>query len=276
MNLKFTKMHGAGNDFVVVDATRAPLAVDAAGIRRLADRHLGIGFDQMLVVEPARNRDTDFYYRIFNADGGEVSQCGNGARCFVRFVHDKGLSAKNAIRVETRSGVIEPRLESDGRVTVNMGLPVFEPGRIPFVAKQLASTYELEVNGRRVEICAVSMGNPHAVQVVADVDAAPVASEGPLIERHVRFPDRINAGYMQIVDRRHIKLRVFERGAGETLSCGTGACAAVVAGITRGLLDSPVKVDTRGGVLEIAWMGAAQPVFMTGPAQSVFEGEIEV
>lgn len=276
MKLKFTKMHGAGNDFVVVDATRAPLGLDAAGIRRLADRHLGIGFDQMLVVEPARNRDTDFYYRIFNADGGEVSQCGNGARCFVRYVHDKGLSAKNAIRVETRSGVIEPRLESDGRVTVNMGLPVFEPDRIPFVAEQLASTYELEVDGRKVEISAVSMGNPHAVQVVADADAAPVASEGPLIERHVRFPERVNAGYMQIVDRRHIKLRVFERGAGETLSCGTGACAAVVAGITRGLLDSPVEVDTRGGVLEIAWMGAAQPVFMTGPAQSVFEGQIEV
>ncbi len=276
MRLKFTKMHGAGNDFVVVDATKAPLGLDAAGIRRLADRHLGIGFDQMLVVEPARNRDTDFYYRIFNADGDEVSQCGNGARCFVRYVHDKGLSASNAIRVETRSGVIEPRLESDGRVTVNMGLPVFEPDRIPFVAERLDSTYELEVDGRKVEICAVSMGNPHAVQVVADADAAPVASEGPLIERHVRFPERVNAGYMQIVDRRHIKLRVFERGAGETLSCGTGACAAVVAGITRGLLDSPVKVDTRGGVLEIAWMGAAQPVLMTGPAQSVFEGEIEV
>ncbi len=276
MRLRFTKMHGAGNDFVVVDATKAPLGLDAAGIRRLADRHLGIGFDQMLVVEPARNRDTDFYYRIFNADGGEVSQCGNGARCFVRYVHDKGLSASNAIRVETRSGVIEPRLEDDGRITVNMGLPVFEPDRIPFVAERLDSTYELEVDGRKVEICAVSMGNPHAVQVVADADAAPVTSEGPLIERHVRFPERVNAGYMQIVDRRHIKLRVFERGAGETLSCGTGACAAAVAGITRGLLDSPVKVDTRGGVLEIAWMGAAQPVLMTGPAQSVFEGEIEV
>jgi len=276
VKLKFTKMHGAGNDFVVVDATRAPLALDAAGIRRLSDRHLGIGFDQMLVVEPARNRDTDFYYRIFNADGGEVSQCGNGARCFVRYVHDKGLSAKDAIRVETRSGVIEPRLESDGRVTVNMGAPVFEPARIPFVAERLAATYNLEVDGRTVEISAVSMGNPHAVQVVPDTDTAAVASEGPLIERHARFPERVNAGYMQIVDRRHIKLRVFERGAGETLSCGTGACAAVVAGIARGLLDSPVKVDTRGGVLEIAWAGAAQPVFMTGPAQSVFEGEIEV
>jgi diaminopimelate epimerase len=276
MRLRFTKMHGTGNDFVVVDATQTPLAVDAPGIRRLSDRHLGIGFDQMLVVEPARSPDTDFYYRIFNADGGEVSQCGNGARCLVRYVHDKGLSAKNALRVETRSGIIEPRLEKDGRVTVNMGVPVFEPARIPFVADRRASTYALEVDGRKLEISALSMGNPHAVQVVADVDAAPVASEGPLIEGHRRFFERVNAGYMQIVDRRHIKLRVYERGAGETLSCGTGACAAVVAAIARGLLDSPVRVDTRGGVLEIAWTGEAQPVSMTGPAQSVFEGEIEV
>jgi len=275
MQIRFTKMHGTGNDFVVVDATQTPLAVDAAVIRRLSDRHLGIGFDQMLVVEPARSPDTDFYYRIFNADGGEVSQCGNGARCLVRYVHDKGLSAKNALRVETRSGIIEPRLEKDGRVTVNMGVPVFEPARIPFVADRRASTYALEVDGRKLEISALSMGNPHAVQVVADVDAAPVASEGPLIEGHRRFFERVNAGYMQIVDRRHIKLRVYERGAGETLSCGTGACAAVVAGIARGLLDSPVKVDTRGGILEIAWTGEAQPVSMTGPAQSVFEGEIE-
>lgn len=276
MILKFTKMHGAGNDFVVVDATRAPLTLDAPNIRRLADRHVGIGFDQMLVVEPARNPDTDFYYRIFNADGGEVSQCGNGARCFVRYVHDRGLSAKNAIRVETRSGIIEPRLEKDGRITVNMGVPIFEPAGVPFVADRRASTYALEVDGRNLEISAVSMGNPHAVQVVPDVAAAPVSSEGPLIERHPRFPERVNAGFMQIVDRRHIKLRVFERGAGETLSCGTGACAAVVAGIARGLLDSTVTVDTRGGVLEIAWPGEAQPVTMTGPAQSVFEGEIEV
>jgi diaminopimelate epimerase len=276
MRLKFTKMHGAGNDFAVVDATHAAFGLDAPGIRRLADRHVGIGFDQMLVVEPARRADTDFYYRIFNADGAEVSQCGNGARCFVRYVHDKGLSAKNPIRVETRSGIIEPRLEKDGRVTVNMGVPVFEPARIPFVAARRAPTYALDVDGRNLEISAVSMGNPHAVQVVADVDAAALASEGPLIERHPRFPERVNAGYMQIVDRRHIRLRVFERGAGETLSCGTGACAAVVAGIALGLLDSPITVDTRGGSLEIAWPGAAQPVSMTGPAQSVFEGEIEV
>ncbi len=275
MRLKFTKMHGAGNDFVVIDAIHAPMALDGAAIRRLSDRHLGIGFDQLLVVEPARSRDTDFYYRIFNADGSEVSQCGNGARCFVRYVHDKGLSAKPAIRVETRSGIIEPRLERDGRVTVNMGVPIFEPSRIPFLAERRALTYALVVGGRKLEISALSMGNPHAVQVVADVDAAAVASEGPLIERHPRFPERVNAGYMQIVDRSHIKLRVFERGAGETLSCGTGACAAVVAGIERGLLDSPVRVDTRGGLLEIAWTGETQPVSMTGPAQSVFEGEIE-
>ena len=276
MRLRFTKLHGAGNDFVVVVAIHAPFSLDASSIRRLADRHFGIGFDQMLVVEPARSPDTDFYYRIFNADGGEVSQCGNGARCFVRYVHDKGLSAKNAMRVETQAGIIEPRLEKDGRVTVNMGVPIFEPARIPFVAERRASTYSFEVDGRRLEISAVSMGNPHAVQIVPDVDTAPVASEGPLIERHARFPERVNAGYLQIVGRRQIKLRVFERGAGETLSCGTGACAAVVAGIARGLLDSPVQVDTRGGVLEITWPGEAQPVSMAGPARSVFEGEIEV
>ena len=269
-------MHGAGNDFIVIDATRIPFDLDPALIGKLADRHVGIGFDQMLVIEPARSPGTDFYYRIFNADGGEVSQCGNGARCFVRYVHDKGLSQKSAIRVETRSGVIEPRLEKDGRASVNMGLPVFEPSRIPFAVDVQAHTYLLDVGNREVEISALSMGNPHAVQIVSDIEAAPVASEGPLIERHPRFAQRVNAGYMQIVDRGHIKLRVFERGAGETLSCGTGACAAAVAGIMRGLLDSPVNVDTRGGALEIAWKGGGQPVYMTGPAQSVFEGEIEV
>jgi len=276
LRLKFTKMHGAGNDFAVVDATHAALQIGPSVIRRLSERHTGIGFDQLLVVEAARKPGTDFYYRIFNADGGEVSQCGNGARCFVRFVHDKGLSAKKAIRVETRSGIIEPRLEDDGRVSVNMGVPVFEPARIPFIANQRAATYLIDVGGRRLEICALSMGNPHAVQVVADIDSAPVAAEGPPIECHPRFPEGVNAGYMQIVDRGHIKLRVFERGAGETLSCGTGACAAAVAGIERGLLDTPVEVDTRGGKLEIGWAGKAQPVFMTGPAQSVFDGEIEV
>src|SRR4051794_23201435 len=276
MRLKFTKMHGAGNDFVVVDATRNSLGLDPDVIAKLADRHVGIGFDQMLVVEPARTQGTDFYYRIFNGDGGEVSQCGNGARCFVRYVRDKGLSAKDVIRVETRSGIIEPRLEKDGRVSVTMGVPIFEPSLIPFIAERQAPTYPLEVNGRNINIVAVSMGNPHAVQVVADVETAPVLSEGPLIERHPRFTQRTNAGYMQIIDRGHIRLRVFERGAGETLSCGTGACAAVVAGISLGMLNSPVQVDTRGGMLQIAWPGVAQPVVMTGPAQSVFEGEIEV
>ncbi len=276
MKLKFTKMHGAGNDFMVVDATRVPFTLDAPGIRRLADRHFGIGFDQLLVVEPARNANTEFYYRIFNADGGEVSQCGNGARCFVRYVHDKGLSGKSAIRVETRSGVIEPRLENNGLVSVNMGKPVFEPSRIPFAAEQQAPTYWLEVAGRQLEISALSMGNPHAVQVVTDVDAAPVHSEGSQIENHPRFPERVNAGYMQIVSRGQIRLRVFERGSGETLSCGTGACAAAVAGIARGLLDSPVQVETRGGILGIAWAGGSEAVSMSGPAQSVFEGEIEL
>jgi diaminopimelate epimerase len=276
MRLKFTKMQGAGNDFAVIDATRAPVQLDAAAIRRLADRHFGIGFDQMLVVEPARSPQTDFFYRIFNADGGEVGQCGNGARCFVRYVHDRGLSAKTAIRVETRSGIIEPRLESDGRVTVNMGVPEFEPARIPLVASARARSYALDLADGTVEVFALSMGNPHAVQVVADVESAPVATQGPQIERHARFPERVNAGYMQVAGRHEIHLRVFERGAGETLACGTGACAAVVSGISAGLLDTPVRVHTRGGDLEIAWKGEGEPVWMTGPAQSVFEGEIEV
>ncbi|HEX7810389.1 MAG TPA: diaminopimelate epimerase [Burkholderiales bacterium] len=276
MRLKFTKMQGAGNDFIVVDATREASKLDPPTIRKLADRHFGVGFDQLLVVEPPRSAGTDFYYRIFNADGGEVSQCGNGARCFVRYVHDKKLSEKIAIRVETRSGIIEPRLEKDGRVTVNMGAPEFEPRRIPFDAPRRMPLYRLDVGGRGLEIFAVSMGNPHAVQIVPDTEAAPVPDEGPLIERHARFPEGVNAGYMQIVDRRRIRLRVFERGAGETLACGTGACAAVVAGISAGLLDSPVTVATHGGELEIAWQGEGMPVWMTGPAQTVFEGEIEL
>jgi diaminopimelate epimerase len=276
MRLKFTKMQGAGNDFIVVDATRETPKLEPTTIRKLADRHFGVGFDQLLVVEPPRSAGTDFYYRIFNADGGEVSQCGNGARCFVRYVHDKKLSDKASIRVETRSGIIEPRLERDGRVTVNMGAPGFELEKIPFDAPRREPAYDLDVDGRDIRIFALSMGNPHAVQVVADVEAAPVLTEGPLIERHARFPERVNAGYMQVLDRGRIRLRVFERGAGETLACGTGACAAVVAGIGAGLLDSPVTVDTHGGELDIAWQGEGTPVWMTGPAQSVFEGEIEV
>jgi diaminopimelate epimerase len=276
MLLKFTKMHGLGNDFVVVDATAAPVVLTPAQLRFIADRHFGVGCDQILMVEPARTPDTDFYYRIFNADGGEVEQCGNGARCFVRYVHQRGLTTKKLIRVGTPGGVIEPRLEADGQVTVNMGVPVFEPARIPFDAPAQALLYDLVVDKNTIKINVLSMGNPHAVQLVADVDAAPVTTQGPLIEAHPRFPQRVNAGYMQVVDRSHIRLRVYERGAGETLACGTGACAAVVAGIERGLLDGKVSVSTRGGDLVIVWAGAGQPVLMTGPAVTVFDGEIEL
>ncbi len=275
MRLKFTKMHGLGNDFVVIDATAARVDLAAAQLRCIADRHFGVGCDQILMVEPARTPDTDFYYRIFNADGGEVEQCGNGARCFVRYVHEHGLTAKTVIRVGTLGGVIEPRLEADGQVTVNMGVPVFEPARIPFAAPLPAPFYDLVVDKNTIKINVLSMGNPHAVQVVADVDAAPVTTQGPLIETHPRFPQRVNAGYLQVVDRTHIRLRVYERGAGETLACGTGACAAVVAGIQRGLLDARVTVSTRGGDLVIVWAGGGEPVLMTGPAVTVFDGEMD-
>jgi len=276
MRLKFTKMHGLGNDFVVLDATRALLGLDRDQLRFLADRHFGIGCDQILQIEPPRSPDTDFYYRIFNADGGEVEQCGNGARCFVRFVRERGLTDKTEIRVGTQSGVIVPKLEGDGRVTVDMGVPQFEPARIPFLAERRALTYQLEVGGAAIEISALSMGNPHAVQLVKDVDAAPVRTQGPAIEAHARFPQRVNAGYTQIIDRGRIKLRVYERGAGETLACGTGACAAVVAGIQRDLLDPRVVVTTRGGDLGISWQGEGKPVLMTGPAVTVFSGEVEL
>jgi diaminopimelate epimerase len=269
-------MHGLGNDFVVLEALSKPITLSGGQIQRIADRRFGVGCDQVLVIEPPRSEDTDFYYRIFNADGGEVEQCGNGARCFLRYVRERRLTAKNEIRVGTRAGVIVPRLESDGRVTVDMGVPQFEPARIPFDAPARAVSYELSVDGRRVEVSALALGNPHAVQVVPDVERAPVASEGPLIERHPRFPQRVNAGYLQVLDRRHIRLRVYERGAGETLACGSGACAAVVAGITRGLLDRDVTVTTRGGDLGISWAGAGAPVMMTGPAETAFEGEMEI
>jgi diaminopimelate epimerase len=276
MRLKFTKMQGLGNDFVVIDATVAPVVLTPVELRFIADRHFGIGCDQILMVEPARSKDTDFYYRIFNSDGGEVEQCGNGARCFVRFVHQRGLTKKIMIRVGTLGGIIEPRLEADGQVTVNMGVPEFEPARIPFRAPARAPLYDLAIDKKVIKINSLSIGNPHAVQVVSDVDAAQVTVEGPLIEAHADFPQRVNAGYMQVVDRTHIRLRVYERGAGETLACGTGACAAVVAGIQRGLLDARVTVSTRGGDLVIVWAGAGQPVLMTGPAVSVFDGEIEL
>ena len=274
MRLEFTKMEGLGNDFVVIDATAQPVALTREQLRLLADRHFGIGCDQILQVEAPRRADTDFYYRIFNADGGEVGQCGNGARCFVRFVRDKGLTTKREIRVETREGIITPRLEDDGQVTVDLGAPVFEPARVPFLASEQALTYRIALPDREVEMSVLSLGNPHAVQVVPDVDAAPVGIEGPLLECHPLFPERVNAGFMQVVDRHHVRLRVFERGAGETLACGTGACAAVVAGISRGLVDSPVRVGTRGGELVVQWAGERAPVRMTGPARTVFEGTV--
>jgi diaminopimelate epimerase len=271
--LRFTKMQGLGNDFVVFDAVDEDIALTAPEIRRIADRHFGVGCDQVLVVEKASQPDVDFGYRIFNADGGEVEQCGNGARCFVQFVRARGLTTKRAIRVQTRGGVIEPSLEADGQVRVDMGEPRFVASEVPFVTDSDDVVQLLQIGERSVPISVLSMGNPHAVQVVADVDAAPVQSEGPQIARHPLFPQGANAGYMQIVDRANIRLRVWERGAGETLACGTGACAAVVAGIRRGLLDARVRVATRGGMLSIAWDGAGAPVFMTGPAETVFEGE---
>jgi len=275
MKLRFTKMHGLGNDFVVFDAIRQRVELSPAQIRRLADRHFGIGCDQVLLVEPPTRREADFRYRIFNADGGEVAQCGNGARCFVRFVHEQGLTSQREIRVETAAGIIVPRLEDNGQVTVDMGVPRFEPRDIPFDAPARALLYDLDVQGTHLVISALSMGNPHAVTLVEDVHRAPVAELGPLIEYHPRFPERVNAGFMQVLDRHHILLRVYERGSGETLACGTGACAAAVAGILRGLLDTPVRVTTRGGDLSIHWAGEDAPVYMTGPAVTVFQGEIE-
>ena len=276
MKLQFTKMHGAGNDFVVLDGVRQNIDLTASQYQALADRHFGIGCDQILLVQAATRPDCDFRYRIFNADGGEVQQCGNGARCFVRFVHEQGLTPKREIRVETAAGIILPKLEDDGRVTVNMGPPRFEPGEIPFQAAARALTYRLDVAGRELEISTLSMGNPHAVWIVEDVNSAPVAELGPQIEHHPRFPQRVNVGFMQIVSREQIRLRVFERGTGETLACGTGACAAVVAGGARGLLAERVSVETRGGELVIAWAGGDHPVFLTGPAVTVFHGEIEI
>ncbi len=276
MLLKFTKMHGAGNDFVVLDGIRQHIALSAEQLRMLADRHFGVGCDQILLVEKAHHSGADFRYRIFNADGGEVEQCGNGARCFVRFVHEQKLTSKPEIVVETHGGLIRPRMEEDGRVTVNMGAPVFAPDRIPFTGGTAEASEPLLVAGETLTISAVSMGNPHAVQIVDDVESAAVEELGPLIEHHPRFPKRVNAGFMQIMDRQHIRLRVYERGSGETLSCGTGACAAVVTGIRRNLLDSPVIVATHGGTLTITWNSEDSPVLMTGPAISVFSGEINL
>jgi len=276
MMLRFTKMQGLGNDFVVIDAINQNVELSREQVRFLADRHFGVGCDQILVVESPTQPGVDFRYRIFNSDGGEVEQCGNGARCFVRFVHERRLARKSEIRVQTRGGIIVPRMEEDGEVTVDMGLPRFKPSELPFLTESDALVQTLEVDGEIACITALSMGNPHAVQVVADVEKAPVTTQGAVIERHPRFPNRVNAGYMQVLDPHHIRLRVYERGAGETLSCGTGACAAAVTGILRGLLLSPVRVTTHGGDLRIAWEGAGKPVMLTGPATTVFHGEIDI
>ncbi len=284
MKLRFTKMHGAGNDFIVLDATQAPLPLSEAQYRFLADRRFGIGADQILIVEPGnKDNGTDFTYRIINADGGEVEQCGNGARCFARYVHDAGLSGKSRIRVQTMKAIIEPTLQADGRVTVDMGPPFLVPADVPFDGSGLSpevvngcELWPIELANHPVNVAVVSMGNPHAVLRVDDVDHAPVDELGPQIESHARFPRRVNAGFMEVVSRSHIKLRVFERGSGETLACGSGACAAVVAGIRLGWLDKTVDVDMRGGRLTISWAGPGQSVMMTGPAVTVFDGEIEV
>lgn len=272
MNLRFTKMHGASNDFVVINAMSTPFTLSTEAIRTLAHRQTGIGFDQLLVVEPSDK--ADFKYRIFNADGGEVSQCGNGARCFARFVVDQGLTAQKSISVETASGIIHPTLTEHGLVTVDMGAPRFAPKEIPFAAAEQANLYAIEVEGERISIGALSMGNPHAVLVVDDVTSAPVATLGPAIESHRDFPEHVNVGFMQVIDSHTINLRVYERGSGETLACGTGACAAAVAGIQQGLLESPVTVHARGGDLKIDWQGIGQSVMMTGPAETVYTGEI--
>jgi diaminopimelate epimerase len=286
MKLKFTKMHGAGNDFVVLDGYTKPLNLSAAQVRALANRHFGVGADQLLLVEKPTIEGVDFKYRIFNCDGGEVEHCGNGARCFVKFVRDRGLTGASSVRVQVQQGVITLTMLENGEVVVDMGQPVFDPPRVPFDSKGIEGRREgadtlwpLDINGEMRLISAVSMGNPHAVQIVGDVEAYPVLAEGPLVEKHARFPNKVNAGFMQIVDRHSVKLRVYERGAGETLACGTGACAAVAAGIRRGLLDSPVRVATHGGTLTITWAGASDesaPLLMAGPATTVFEGEIDL
>lgn len=276
MKLRFTKMQGAGNDFVVIDATHAPIHLSHGQIQHIANRYFGVGCDQLLMVESTTTTGVDFRYRIFNADGGEVEQCGNGARCFVRFVVDKGLTDKHEVKVETASGVITLKLQEDGQVTVNMGAPRFTPAQIPFEAEQQATTYELPLASETITVSAVSMGNPHAVMLVDNVHTAEVATLGPQIESHPQFPQRVNAGFMQVLNEHEINLRVYERGSGETLACGTGACAAAVSGIQLGTLQSPVKVHTRGGILTIQWAGGESPVLMTGPAEIVFDGEIEI
>ncbi|MBE4245522.1 diaminopimelate epimerase [Vibrio parahaemolyticus] len=274
MHFHFSKMHGLGNDFMVVDCITQNVFFSQDLIRRLADRHTGVGFDQLLVVEAPYDPETDFHYRIFNADGSEVEQCGNGARCFARFVRLKGLTNKYSISVSTKKGKMILDVEDDGEVTVNMGVPEFEPNKIPFKAKQKEKTYIMRVGDKTLFCGAVSMGNPHVVTVVDDVDTADVDTLGPLLESHERFPERVNAGFMQVVSRDHIRLRVYERGAGETQACGSGACGAVAVGILQGLLDESVKVSLPGGELHISWQGPGKPLFMTGPATHVFDGQL--
>jgi diaminopimelate epimerase len=284
MQVKFTKMQGAGNDFVVLDATRAPLQLSREQLRHLGDRRFGVGADQILVVEPARSADADFGYRIFNNTGDEVEHCGNGARCFVRFVHDQGLTTKPTVTVDTVNNRLQLHLQPDGRVTVDMNKPVFDLARIPFDASGLQPRREggfelwpLDLaEGRQVQVAVLSMGNPHAVYRIDDVRQAPVAELGPRIEQHIRFPRKVNAGFLQVQDRSHVALRVYERDAGETLACGTGACAAVVAGIRLRWLDHRVDVQARGGLLTVEWAGGDAHVLMTGPAETVYQGEIEL
>ncbi|PTQ88376.1 diaminopimelate epimerase [Agitococcus lubricus] len=276
MRLEFTKMHGLGNDFVVIDCISQRARLDTHQIKQIADRHFGVGFDQLLLVEAPTRPDVDFRYRIFNADGSEVQQCGNGARCFARFVRDRKLSRKTKLIVETASGIIELNIAPNGWVRVNMGVPRLEPNDIPFIASARALTYPLDVSDHIIEISAVSMGNPHAVILVDNVNTAPVREWGRIIENHPRFPERVNVGFLEIIDRQRAKLRVFERGSGETLACGTGTCAAVVAGIQQGLLDERVRVQLRGGELDIRWQGEGHPVWMTGPTARVFDGVLRL
>jgi len=276
MLLRFTKMHGLGNDFMVLDLVSQHAHIQPRHVQAWADRHTGVGFDQLLIVEPPGNPDVDFRYRIFNADGSEVEQCGNGARCFARFVLDKRLTAKRRIRVETRGGIIELRVRTDGQVSVDMGPPRLAPAQIPFQADSEQRSYRVDVDGQQVELAAISMGNPHAVLRVENVDSAPVHELGPRLEHHPRFPQRVNVGFLQVIDRHQARLRVWERGAGETRACGTGACAAAVATIRQGWMDSPVQLDLPGGRLSIEWTGPGRPVIMTGPAVRVYEGQIRL
>lgn len=276
MVIHFTKMEGLGNDFVVIDGINQQVSLNQSQIRYIADRHLGIGCDQLLLVEAANNSSALFTYRIFNADGGEVEQCGNGARCFARFVHEKGLTQERQIPVQTKSGKLVLELLDDGQVAVNMGIPEFHPDKIPFTANEISTHYSLEIDQETINIGAVALGNPHAVLQVDDVDAAPIDTLGPKIEAHSRFPQRVNAGFMQIIDQNLIKVRVYERGVGETLACGSGACAAVIMGRQWQLLSENVQVQLTGGTLTVSWHGEGQPVMMTGSAKTVFEGDIEL